>query len=185
MPPDPSDGAEGILGSEVRGNEENRCEEEGGMEGALRWALVAVLATGGTVTRGEEIVNKEYIDPQQGFTQVVTTEFGGVKTVHVSGQVGWEAGAESPGEGLAEQAEIAFHNLLRRLEQAGAAPADVVKTTVFIKDIEPDKVRTAGAAQAEALGLERYPASTWVGVTGLVDPRLLLEVEATAVLAAD
>jgi len=58
-----------------------------------------------------------------------------------------------------------------------------VKTTVFIKDIAP--LRTAGAAQAKAFALDKYPASTWVGVTGLVDPRLLIEVEAIAVVAAD
>ena len=127
----------------------------------------------------------EHIDPAQGFTQVVTTAIGGVKTIHVSGQVGWAAGASEPGADLAAQAEIAFRRVVQRVEQAGAKTTDIVKTTVFIKDIAPDKVRTAGAAQAKVLALEKYPASTWVGVTGLVDPRLLIEVEAIAVVAAD
>ena len=67
----------------------------------------------------------------------------------------------------------------------GASLDDVVKTTVFIKNIDPDKVRTAGGAQAKAFSADKYPASTWVGVTGLVDPRLEIEVEATAVVAVD
>jgi enamine deaminase RidA (YjgF/YER057c/UK114 family) len=74
--------------------------------------------------------------------------------------------------------------VVQRVEQAGAKTTDIVKTTVFIKDIAPDKVRTAGGAQAKVFALEKYPASTWVGVTGLVDPRLLIEVEAIAVVPA-
>jgi enamine deaminase RidA (YjgF/YER057c/UK114 family) len=98
--------------------------------------------------------------------------------------VGVPLGAKEPGADLAAQAEIAFQRVVHRVEQAGAAKTDIVKTTVFIKDISPDKVRTAGAALVKVLALETWPASTWVGVTGLVDPRYLIEVEATAVVPA-
>jgi enamine deaminase RidA (YjgF/YER057c/UK114 family) len=126
----------------------------------------------------------EHIDPASGFTHVVTTEIAGVKTIHVSGQVGVPMGAREPGADLAAQAEIAFQRVLHRVEQAGATKTDIVKTTVFIKDIDPDKVRTAGRALVKVLALEKWPASTWVGVTGLVDPRYLIEVEAIAMVAS-
>jgi enamine deaminase RidA (YjgF/YER057c/UK114 family) len=126
----------------------------------------------------------EHIDPAPGFTHVVTTEIAGIKTIHVSGQVGVPLGSREPGADLAAQAEIAFDRVVKRVEQAGATKQDIVKTTVFIKDISPDKVRTAGAALVKVLALEKWPASTWVGVTGLVDPRYLIEVEATALVAA-
>jgi enamine deaminase RidA (YjgF/YER057c/UK114 family) len=126
----------------------------------------------------------EHIDPAPGFTHVVTTEIAGIKTIHVSGQVGVPMGSKEPGADLAAQSEIAFQRVVQRLGQAGASPRDIVKTTVFIKDISPDKVRTAGAALVKVLALEKWPASTWVGVTGLVDPRYLIEVEATAMVAA-
>ena len=125
----------------------------------------------------------EHIDKAPGFTHVVTTEIAGIKTIHVSGQVGVPLGAKEPGADLASQAEIAFDRVVKRVEQAGATKNDIVKTTVFIKDISPDKVRTAGAALVKVLALETWPASTWVGVTGLVDPRYLIEVEATAMVA--
>lgn len=144
----------------------------------------AVLLVAQSVEGGETL-RKDFIDPQRGFTQVVTAEHNGLRTIWVSGQIGWAAEASEPGADLEEQAEIAFRNVLRRLEQAGATLADVVKTTVFLKDIDPDKVRIAGGAQAKVYAAERYPASTWVGVTGLVDPRLLIEVEATAVTSID
>lgn len=152
----------------------------------MKSLAILVVALAATVPAyGGEQVEKEYIDPQQGFTQVVTAVHNGLKTVWVSGQIGWAPDAAEPGADLAAQAEIAFKNVLTRLEQAGATLDDVVKTTVFLKDIDPDKVRTAGGAQAQAYGVEKYPASTWVGVTGLVDPRLLIEVEATAVIAVN
>jgi enamine deaminase RidA (YjgF/YER057c/UK114 family) len=129
-------------------------------------------------------VKVEHIDQAPGFTHVVTTEIAGVKTIHVSGQVGVPLGAKEPGADLAAQAEIAFDRVVKRVEQAGATKHDIVKTTVYIKDISPDKVRTCGAALVKVLALETWPASTWVGVTGLVDPRYLIEVEATALIAA-
>jgi enamine deaminase RidA (YjgF/YER057c/UK114 family) len=125
----------------------------------------------------------EHIDKAPGFTHVVTTEIAGIKTIHVSGQVGVPLGAKEPGADLATQAEIAFDRVVKRVERAGATKNDIVKTTVFIKDISPDKVRTAGSALVKVLALETWPASTWVGVTGLVDPRYLIEVEATAMVA--
>ena len=144
--------------------------------------ITLAAACAAASSRGEEM-KKEYLDPQQGFTQVVTAELGGVKTIWVSGQVGVSPETGEPGADLKEQATFAFGHVLKRLESAGASIDDVVKTTVYIKDIDPDKVRTAGGAQAAVFGVERYPASTWVGVTGLVFPAYLIEVEATAVVA--
>ena len=45
---------------------------------------------------------------------MVTTEIGGTKTIHVSGQVGWAQGASEPGADLAAQAEIAFRRVVQR-----------------------------------------------------------------------
>ena len=126
-------------------------------------------------------------DPRQaaGFSHIAKTTANGVTTILISGQIGWADGAEAPAATLAEQAEIAFTNVVKRLEQAGASAEDIVKTNVYIKDIDPEKVQAAGRAQAKVLQLDPPRASTWVGVTGLVYPSLLIEVEATAVVAAE
>ncbi len=121
---------------------------------------------------------------EQGFSHVARVTAGGATTLYVSGQVGLDPASGAPGKDLAEQAAFAFRALLRRLGEAGASARDVVKTTVFIKDIDPGKVRAVGRAQRDVLQVEPYPASTWVGVTGLVMPELLVEVEAIAVIAA-
>ena len=127
----------------------------------------------------------EFLGTQQGFSHIAKTTANGVTTILVSGQIGWADGADAPAASLAEQAEIAFTNVVKRVEQAGASADDIVKTTVFIKDIDPEKVQTVGRAQAKVLQLDPPRAATWVGVTGLVYPSLLIEVEATAVAAAE
>ena len=92
---------------------------------------------------------------------------------------------QTPGGDIAEQAEIAFTNVLKRLAEVGASASDIVKTNVYIKAIDPERVRAAGGAQARVFQLDPSPVSTWVGVTGLIYSQLLIEVEATAVVEAD
>jgi reactive intermediate/imine deaminase len=100
--------------------------------------------------------------------------------VVVSGQVALDSNGEVVGEGDWEaQAEQALANLEAALAAAGAAPADVVKLTCFLTD-------AAGYAAYAAAKNRRFeaaaPASTCVVVAALLDPRLLLEVEAIAVV---
>ncbi len=148
--------------------------------GGLVVALVLALSVPAI---GGEGMKKEFISPQPGFSHIAKVTANGVTTIYIAGQVGWAAGASEAGADLAEQAEIAFTNVLKRLEEVGASASDIVKTNVYIKDIDPEKVQAAGRAQAKIFQLDPAPVSTWVGVTGLVYPQLLIEVEATAVVA--
>lgn len=143
---------------------------------------VLLVATGSTEAQD---LKTEFLGSQPGFSHIARTTAHGVTTILISGQVGMADGADAPAATLAEQAEIAFTNVVKRVEQAGASAEDIVKTTVFIKDIDPEKVQAVGRAQAKVLQLDPPRAATWVGVTGLVFPSLLVEVEATAVVAAE
>ena len=145
--------------------------------------LGALLLVAG-IAEAQEL-KTEFLGSQQAFSHIAKTTANGVTTILISGQIGWADGAEAPAATLAEQAEIAFTNVVKRLEQAGASAEDIVKTNVYIKDIDPEKVQAAGRAHAKVLRLDPPRASTWVGVTGLVYPSLLIEVEATAVAAAE
>ena len=119
----------------------------------------------------------EYIDPAGGFTQVVATTNAGVKTIFVSGQVG-------RGDTLREHVESAFAGVVRRLEQAGATPADVVKIRVFVKDFEPAQYPTIAEARLATFPEEdQWPASTMIGVRALAAEPLRVEIEAIAVVA--
>lgn len=117
------------------------------------------------------------------FSQSVAVEEPGSTTVYVSGQVAFDLAGELVGEGdLAAQADCAFGNLVSALEAAGAKPGDVVKTNVYIVSLDPEKSGAVGRAMKKHFTQDPMPASTWVGVTSLIDPRLMIEVEATAVV---
>jgi enamine deaminase RidA (YjgF/YER057c/UK114 family) len=64
------------------------------------------------------------------------------------------------------------------LERAGASLADVIQTRVYVTDIS--RADEVGRAHGEALG-ETRPLMTMVEVSALVDPRMLVEIEAVAV----
>jgi len=102
------------------------------------------------------------------------------RTVYVSGQVSMDAEGNVVGEGDAKaQTEKVLDNVSVVLEEAGGSLDDVVKVTVFITDMgiydEVHEVRRRYFG-------EPYPASSMVEVSALIDPRLLVEVEAVAVI---
>jgi enamine deaminase RidA (YjgF/YER057c/UK114 family) len=135
------------------------------------------------VPAGVRGLQPEGISPAQGFFHAV--EAAGGRVVTVAGQVARDADGKLVGEGdLAAQTAQAFRNVETALGAAGLTPADVVKLNYYVVDLDPDKVAQfgAGAAAAKAAGV-RMPkaASTMVGVTALVDPAYLVEIEAVAV----
>jgi len=90
------------------------------------------------------------------------------------------AGADfvHPGDACAQTAQ-AIANVRTALESLGAGLADVVRTRMFVTDISrwEEYGRAHGAAFATAL-----PATSMVEVRSLIDPRMLVEVEAVAYL---
>lgn len=122
-------------------------------------------------------LKKEYINPLKswGFTHTVTTASNGVKTIHISGQTG-------EGDGHEAQADVAFKGVVEQLKAAGATPEDVVKLNVYIVNLSREAIQGVAASKSKYFTAEDQPASTWVGVTSLVMPNLLVEVEATAVI---
>jgi enamine deaminase RidA (YjgF/YER057c/UK114 family) len=71
----------------------------------------------------------------------------------------------------------ALRNVEWALAQAGASLADVVRTRIFVTDIA--RWEEYGRAHGEAFGAT-MPATSMVEVSGLIDPRMLVEVEAVA-----
>jgi enamine deaminase RidA (YjgF/YER057c/UK114 family) len=77
------------------------------------------------------------------------------------------------------QAKQAIANIERALVSAGARLADVVRTRIYVTDIA--HWQDIGRAHGEAFADIR-PASTMVEVSRLIDPDLLVEIEADAVI---
>ena len=81
-------------------------------------------------------------------------------------------------EGDAEaQTSQAIANVAQALEALGVGLADVVRTRMVVTDIS--RWEEYGRAHGAAFG-EAMPATSMVGVAALVDPRMLVEVEAVA-----
>lgn len=98
--------------------------------------------------------------------------------VFVSGQVGIDENFKI-GEGIEEQARLAFTNLEMVLKEAGADLKDIVELVTFHTSMKEMK----GFSRVKAKFIpDNYPAWTAVGVTELVMPGLLVEIKATAVV---
>jgi enamine deaminase RidA (YjgF/YER057c/UK114 family) len=78
------------------------------------------------------------------------------------------------------QARQALDNIARALEAAGLVLSDVVRTRMFVTDIE--RFQDAARAHREFFG-EHPPASTLVEVRRLVHPQMMIEIEVDAVAA--
>jgi enamine deaminase RidA (YjgF/YER057c/UK114 family) len=89
------------------------------------------------------------------------------------------AGTTAPGDSAYEQAVAALATIEAALAELGVGLADVVRTRMFVVDIERD-AEEVGRAHGEVLG-DVKPATAMYGVTGLLRPEMLVEIEATAV----
>ncbi|MEO3783519.1 RidA family protein [Actinocorallia sp. B10E7] len=76
-----------------------------------------------------------------------------------------------------EQARTAFQVALWSLERLGLSPKDVVRTRMYVTGAE--HVEAVGRAHGSLFGDVR-PASSLLLVAGLIDPRMLVEVEVDA-----
>jgi enamine deaminase RidA (YjgF/YER057c/UK114 family) len=102
-------------------------------------------------------------------------------TLYVAGQVAFDEQNQVVGVGdPRRQAEQVWRNIGLAVEAAGGTLADVVKITIFLKD-----VRHAAAEISVREGLferGRFPVCTLVQVANLGLPDLLMEVDAVAVV---
>jgi reactive intermediate/imine deaminase len=97
----------------------------------------------------------------------------------VSGQAAIDEHGQTVGAGdFDAQAEQTFHNLERVLQAGGSSLANVVKVTIFLRDMTnfPKIVELRGRWFTPP-----YPADTIVEVSSLALPELLIEIEAIAV----
>jgi enamine deaminase RidA (YjgF/YER057c/UK114 family) len=96
--------------------------------------------------------------------------------VFVAGTTGFDYDAMSISEDIVQQTEQCFMNIQAALRQAGAELADVVRVNYILPKAE--RFPECWPVMRKYLGDIR-PAATMI-TAGLVDPRMLIEIEVTA-----
>ncbi|MCL5005836.1 MAG: RidA family protein [Acidobacteria bacterium] len=114
-------------------------------------------------------------EPKVGYARAVQVG----DTVFVSGTTGTDPSGKvlSPGDAYAQTVQAA-RNIENALKRLGLGLEHVVRTRVYLTDME--RWEEVAKGHAECFG-QVHPATTLVGVARLVDPDMLVEIEAVAV----
>ena len=104
------------------------------------------------------------------------------RTLYISGQVATDTEGKVVGEGdISAQTEQTLRNIGAILRNVGGTFDDIVSVTVFVAEM-------SGLAAIHEVRRRffkpPYPASTLVEIKSLVDARLLIEINAVAVIAS-
>ena len=140
-----------------------------------------------TTSQGEKrrapvrFINPAMLEQNPRYTQVV--EINGGRLLLISGQAATDKDGKVIGKGdFRRQAEQVFANIKSAVEAAGGTIDDIVKLNSYIVD-PGTNLSAYREVRVKFFGKNKnQPASTTVGVSSLVNPDLLLEIEALAVL---
>ncbi len=115
-------------------------------------------------------------EPMAGYARAVQAG----ETVYVSGTTGTDPSGKvlAPGDAYAQTVQ-AIRNIENALKRLGLGLEHVVRTRIFLTQM--DRWEEVAKAHAELFG-EVHPATSLIGVARLVDPEMLVEIEAVAVV---
>jgi len=153
---------------------------------SIKFILVFSLLTMMLMAMGEAVaeIKLEFDNPSRAnYSNVVSVRNGGIKTLYISGQVGFLNG-ELPSE-FSKQVENAFENLVLQLKSAGASLTDIVKINIYIVNLDNEKYKALNTARNRYFTQPNMPASALVGIQTLIFNELKVEIDAIAVLKND
>lgn len=99
-------------------------------------------------------------------------------TIEVSGTAPVRDG-KTVGDNAYEQTKVCLEIIKEAIEKAGGSIADVIRTRMYVTDIS--QWVAIGKAHGEVFS-DIKPATTMVEVSALIEPDMLIEIEATAIV---
>lgn len=132
-----------------------------------------------------DAINPEALGAPRGWTNGMLAPAGG-RVLFVAGQDAANADGHVTTDDFCEQFDIALAKMMAVVEGAGGTAASIGRMTVFVTDLDAYRAsrKEIGALWRDRMG-RHYPAMALMEVSRLVDPRGLVEIEATAVIAPD
>lgn len=116
-----------------------------------------------------------------GFSHAVLQRGG--NTVHLAGQVAWDAQyVVQGGDSILGQAPYVLENLKAVLAEVGATPADIVRLRTYLVNHTTEDVMGLSALLNDFYAGHTPAANTLLGVSQLALPDFRIEIEATAVV---
>lgn len=101
------------------------------------------------------------------------------RQVHLSGQVALDVSGLLVGRGdLAAQAEQAFLNVAKAFEGVGIGMESIFKLTIYVVDLSSERADLVREVRKRYFAAGHYPTATMIGISALVDPEFLIEIEA-------
>lgn len=117
-------------------------------------------------------------DDSSGYAPAVLAPRG--RLVAVSGLVAKDAAGGIAGDSVGTQARFIFAAMEELLVEAGGSLADVIRLTAYLTRM--DRYAEYVAVRSEVFAALPKPASAAVGVAALIDDRLVIEIDALAVI---
>ena len=129
-----------------------------------------------------KIVHPEGWKPAKGYANGVLATG---ETLYVGGQIGWNADQAFETDDFVGQVEQALRTIVAVVETAGGKPEHIVRLTRFLIDKAEyvARQRELGEVYRSVLG-RHFPAMSLFVISGLLEDRAKVEIEATAVVPA-
>jgi enamine deaminase RidA (YjgF/YER057c/UK114 family) len=129
------------------------------------------------------IINPAELGAPRGWNNGVLGRAGG-RTLFIAGQTARDGSGQVTAADFVSQFDRALGNVLAVVREAGGAPGDIGRFTIYVTDMAQYRggLKPLGEVYRRRMGTH-YPAMALVEVKSLVDPQALVEIEATAVLA--
>ncbi|MEM9060435.1 MAG: RidA family protein [Pseudomonadota bacterium] len=127
-----------------------------------------------------EVIQPDGWKPAKGYANGILATG---RTLYVGGQIGWTAAQEFETDDFVGQVAQALRNIVDVVEAAGGKPEDIVRLTWFLMDKAEYMARQKelGGVYRDVLG-RHFPAMSLFVISGLLEDRAKVEIEATAVI---